>query len=103
MPSLKSDIYIAEGFIFSRSLGRIYLSTVSYPRILFFLITRCTFKVTKQHPSAGIFRAIMTEADRIEFLDRLSGVSNGKLAVFLFVFAGLVVEVSHFIVPSYAE
>jgi len=42
----------------------------------------------------------MTESDRIEFFYRLSGVSNGKLAVFFLVFAGLVVEVSHFIDPS---
>lgn len=100
MPAFKSDIYIAEGFIGTRSLGRISLSTIPYARILFFLITRCAFKVAKQHACTGMLRTIMTEADRIEFLDRLSGVSNGKLAVFLFVFAGLVVEVSHFIVPS---
>ena len=100
MPAFKSDIYIAEGFIFSRSLGRIYLSAIPCARILFFLIACGAFKVAKQHACTGMFRTIMTESDRIEFLDRLSGVSNGKLAVFLFVFAGLVVEVSHFIVPS---
>ena len=38
----------------------------------------------------------MTESDRIEFFDRLSRVSNGKLAVFFLMLAGLVVEVSHF-------